>query len=141
MLMNTTTLRKDYQFKSSKEAIEFVNKFASTTEPEPIASEITIKNGKVTLIFTETINQFPAHQGGANKRGYSVEVLNSFSLTICEIKVLQLISDGFTNEEISARLFTSKRTTETHRASLLKKMGAKNTAILIKLAVQNGLVK
>ncbi|GAA4425137.1 two-component system response regulator DegU [Pontibacter saemangeumensis] len=57
-----------------------------------------------------------------------------------EMEVLNLISEGFTNAEISERLFTSKRTIETHRQNLLEKTQTKNTAALIKFAVLNGII-
>jgi DNA-binding NarL/FixJ family response regulator len=57
-----------------------------------------------------------------------------------EIEVLQLIAQGLTNTEIADKLFTSKRTIESHRQSLLEKTGSNNTATLIRFAVLNGLV-
>ena len=57
-----------------------------------------------------------------------------------ELEVLNLISDGFTNAEISEKLFTSKRTIETHRQNLLEKTRTKNTAALIKFAVLNRII-
>ena len=57
-----------------------------------------------------------------------------------EMEVLNLISEGFTNAEISEKLFTSKRTIETHRQNLLEKTQTKNTAALIKFAVLNGII-
>ncbi|MBC8081660.1 MAG: response regulator transcription factor, partial [Hymenobacter sp.] len=57
-----------------------------------------------------------------------------------ELEVLQLISEGLTNAEIADKLFTSKRTIETHRQNIIEKTQAKNTASLIKYAVSNGLL-
>ncbi|WP_162053159.1 response regulator transcription factor [Pontibacter pamirensis] len=57
-----------------------------------------------------------------------------------EVEILQLISEGHTNAEISEVLFTSKRTIETHRQNLLEKTKTKNTAALIKFAVLNGII-
>lgn len=57
-----------------------------------------------------------------------------------ETEILQLISEGHTNAEISEMLFTSKRTIETHRQNLLEKTKTKNTAALIKFAVLNGII-
>lgn len=57
-----------------------------------------------------------------------------------ELEVLNLISEGFTNAEISEKLFTSKRTIETHRQNLLEKTHTKNTAALIKFAVLNRII-
>jgi DNA-binding NarL/FixJ family response regulator len=58
-----------------------------------------------------------------------------------EIEVLRLIADGLTNTEIADKLFTSKRTIESHRQSLLEKTQSNNTATLIRYAVLNGLVE
>jgi DNA-binding NarL/FixJ family response regulator len=58
-----------------------------------------------------------------------------------EMEVLNLISEGFTNHEIADKLFTSRRTVETHRKNLIQKTETKNTAHLIKYAVYNGIIK
>lgn len=57
-----------------------------------------------------------------------------------ELEVLGLIGEGYTNAEIADKLFTSKRTIETHRQNLLEKTKARNTATLIKYALQRGLI-
>jgi len=57
-----------------------------------------------------------------------------------EIEVLQLIAAGLTNGEIADKLFTSKRTIETHRQNIIRKTQMKNTASLIHFAVSEGLV-
>jgi DNA-binding NarL/FixJ family response regulator len=57
-----------------------------------------------------------------------------------EIEVLQLIAEGLTNSEIADKLFTSKRTIETHRQNIIAKTQMKNTASLIRFAVSEGLV-
>jgi DNA-binding NarL/FixJ family response regulator len=61
-------------------------------------------------------------------------------LTARELEVLKLIAEGLTNAEIADKLFTSKRTIETHRQNIIAKTQAKNTAALIKLAVSRGLI-
>ena len=61
-------------------------------------------------------------------------------LTARELEVLKLIAEGLTNGEIADKLFTSKRTIETHRQNIIAKTQAKNTAALIKLAVSRGLI-
>ncbi|MDX5480142.1 MAG: response regulator transcription factor, partial [Hymenobacteraceae bacterium] len=61
-------------------------------------------------------------------------------LTKRELEVLNLIGQGYTNAEIAEKLFTSKRTVETHRQNLLEKTHTKNTATLIKYAIQNGII-
>ena len=61
-------------------------------------------------------------------------------LTARELEVLKLIAEGLTNAEISDKLFTSKRTIETHRQNIITKTQMKNTASLIRFAVSEGLV-
>lgn len=51
-----------------------------------------------------------------------------------EMEVLSLVAEGLTNAEIALRLFTSKRTVETHRQNIMDKTQTRNTAALIKLA-------
>jgi DNA-binding NarL/FixJ family response regulator len=58
-----------------------------------------------------------------------------------EIEVLVLIAEGYTNNEIADKLFTSRRTVEGHRQSLIEKTGVRNTPALIKFAVLNGIIK
>jgi len=55
------------------------------------------------------------------------------NLTKKEIEILKLILFGKTNKQISEKLFKSKRTIETHRFNLMKKMKVKN---LIELATE-----
>ncbi|MBK6929984.1 MAG: helix-turn-helix transcriptional regulator [Saprospirales bacterium] len=43
--------------------------------------------------------------------------------------------DERTTQEIAAQLFLSEKTVESHRAALLAKLGARNTAGLVKAAL------
>lgn len=54
-----------------------------------------------------------------------------WNLTPKEKSVLAAIVEGFTSREIARSLDISPRTVEFHRANLLKKYGAKNTADLV----------
>ncbi len=62
------------------------------------------------------------------------------ALTKREKEILQLISEGLTNNQIAEKLFISPLTVDSHRKNLLTKLNVNNTASLIKLAVQNGLI-
>ncbi len=68
------------------------------------------------------------------------EVAKASRLSRRESEVLQLLSEGLTTNEIAEKLFTSKRTIETHRQNILEKTQTKNTAALIKMAVTQGLL-
>jgi DNA-binding NarL/FixJ family response regulator len=62
------------------------------------------------------------------------------TLTNREVEVLKLVAEGLTSKEIAELLSISIRTVEHHRANLLKKLNLKNTADLIKHAIQNGFI-
>jgi DNA-binding NarL/FixJ family response regulator len=53
-----------------------------------------------------------------------------------ELEILKLIAAEYTNEEMATRLFISKRTVDTHRQNLMKKLNVKNTAGLVKYAYE-----
>jgi DNA-binding NarL/FixJ family response regulator len=55
-----------------------------------------------------------------------------------EQEILQLVANGLTNQQIADKIFTSKRTVETHRQSLLDKTNSNNTPALIKYAMEQG---
>ncbi len=57
-------------------------------------------------------------------------------LSTREMEVLKLIGEAKSNDEIAEQLSISKRTVETHKQHLLKKIGVKNTSGLIKFAVE-----
>jgi len=57
-----------------------------------------------------------------------------------EMQVLQLISEGFSNKEICAKLILSVHTVDSHRKRLLSKYNAKNVAELVKKAMDQGIV-
>lgn len=65
---------------------------------------------------------------------------NPFDLTNKELQVLELVLAGYTNKEISEKLQNSKRTIETHRFNLMKKMEVKNLIDLSKKANKYNLV-
>lgn len=65
---------------------------------------------------------------------------NAYNLTKKEIEILQLVLLGKTNKEISEELNKSKRTIETHRFNLMKKMDVKNLIELSSKAKQQGFI-
>jgi DNA-binding NarL/FixJ family response regulator len=57
-----------------------------------------------------------------------------------EKEVLELIAEGYTNPEIAEKLFISSFTVDSHRKNLIAKLNVKNTASLVKLAVERKLI-
>lgn len=62
------------------------------------------------------------------------------ALTKREKEILQLISEGLTNNQIAEKLFISPLTVDSHRKNLLTKLNANNTASLVRVAIENGLI-
>src|ERR1700722_4633582 len=61
-------------------------------------------------------------------------------LTPREIEIIRHIADGETNAVIAAKLFLSVVTVDTHRKNILSKLELKNTAALVKYAVEHKLL-
>ena len=60
-------------------------------------------------------------------------------LTEREREVLELVAEGFNNDELAERLFISKATARTHVSHILLKLGARDRAQLVVIAHRNGL--
>lgn len=62
------------------------------------------------------------------------------SLSNREREVMHLAAHGHTNSEIAERLFISRRTAETHRANVMRKLGLNNQTELLRYALQRGIL-
>lgn len=99
----------------------------NATQEELMEAIALVSSGKTYLSF---------------EAGQSLRKLKNTAviLTRREKEVLELIAEGSTNNEIATRLFVSSTTVDTHRKNLLSKFGVKNTASLIRMAVQMQLI-
>lgn len=70
----------------------------------------------------------------------SIQDHNQLLLTRREIEVLKLIAEGLTNQEIADKLFVSTSTVDSHRKNLLSKLQVKNTAALVRTALENKII-
>ncbi len=61
-------------------------------------------------------------------------------LTRREKEIIELIVNEYTTHEIAEKLFISEKTVETHRKNLLQKLNARNTAGLVRIAMEKGLI-
>jgi len=73
----------------------------------------------------------------ANRKKSSTKPVGE-SITKREREVLSFIVQGLTSAEIAKRLYISPRTVETHRSNLMQKLGIKNTAGLVRYALEEG---
>ena len=75
-----------------------------------------------------------------NKSKIEKQISNLTELSSREKEILVLIAHEYNTAEIAEKTFISLNTVNTHRRNLLSKLNAKNTAGLVKYAVENGLV-
>ena len=89
------------------------------------------------------------HEGGIYFSGEASQALAEYQrssktdlpvLTPREKEILELIAEGYTNPQIAEKIFLSQFTVDSHRKNLLAKMNVKNTASLIRLAVEQKLI-
>jgi DNA-binding CsgD family transcriptional regulator len=76
-----------------------------------------------------------SHFGAARSAPPASPVVGRQSLTPREHQVLELITGGASNKEGGRRLGISTRTFEAHRAHLMGKLGARNAADLVRMAL------
>jgi DNA-binding NarL/FixJ family response regulator len=88
-------------------------------------------NADVTKIITNSLVRSNHIKRELSKLG---------DLTRREKEVLKNIVSGNSNKIIARELFISTRTVDTHRTNIMKKLLAKNTADLVRKAIQNNLI-
>ncbi|HYN81723.1 MAG TPA: response regulator transcription factor [Gemmatimonadaceae bacterium] len=112
-------LRKDSSPRELRNAIRAVYE-GSTFFSAPVARHVSVAIGK------RAPEETPGTRGD--------------TLTPRERSVLVEIAHGRTNKEIAGTLGVSVRTIESHRESLLKKLGVRGTAGLTRFAIEAGLL-
>jgi len=89
------------------------------------------------------------YEGGIHFSGEAGDALVAYQktekhslpvLTSREKEILALIAEGYTNPQIAEKIFLSPFTVDSHRKNLLAKLDVKNTAALIRLAVEQKLI-
>ncbi|PCI08820.1 MAG: DNA-binding response regulator [Flavobacteriaceae bacterium] len=113
-----------------------------TDKKEFIKAIHTVNNGGKYFsgdISNVIVSNFLQNSSSQPKNEISEQVSDPFNLTKKEKRILSLILSGKTNVEIASTLENSKRTVETHRFNLMKKMGVKNLMELSAVASKNNL--
>ena len=104
--------------------------------PEELEFAInSIMSGKTYL--SPSVTQALMNGGGTvgNGSGSPLDVL-----TKREVEIMQHLADGKPNRIIGKLLHISTRTVDTHRSNILKKLGLRTNAELVKLAIATGLI-
>ncbi|MCF6278787.1 MAG: response regulator transcription factor [Flavobacteriaceae bacterium] len=113
-----------------------------TDKKEFIKAIHTVNNGEKYFsgdISNVIVSNFLQNSSDPPEIEKTTSSSDSFGLTKKERQILSLILKGKTNSEISEALNSSKRTVETHRFNMMKKMNVKNLMELSSKALQNGL--
>ncbi len=86
--------------------------------------------------FAQARERLVGSRGGERPRGATFAPASGQKpLTRREREVLSLISEGYTNKQGGLRMNISPRTFESHRAEAMRKLGARNTADLVRKAL------
>jgi DNA-binding NarL/FixJ family response regulator len=101
-------------------------------QDEVIEAVKTVYNGKMYL--DETVNEIVVNS--VANSGELREQSPFPKLSRREKEILQLILKEHTTQEIAEKLFISFGTVETHRRNMLIKTGARNTAGLVRIALE-----
>jgi len=111
-----------------KETVAAMKAGASDVVAKPIDSEYLLSSVR------EALRQ-DVHLGAMQGGRRPIEVRGFSQLTPREREVLQLITNGQSNKEAGRELGISPRTIEVHRARVMEKLGAKNTADLMRIVL------
>ena len=104
----------------------------NVTAEELIKVTLDVASGKqafgksISQIMIGKYTDIAKRSASSNKKG----------ITKREREVLKLIVEGHTSSEIADVLFISTRTVETHRSNLMNKLELKNTAALVRYAIE-----
>jgi DNA-binding NarL/FixJ family response regulator len=105
------------------------------TAIQKVAEGETYFSRKVTSVVMQTFISKNVASGRGNAE------IKPEELTYREIEILKLIAQQLTNQKIAEQLQISPRTVHSHRRNLMQKIGVKNTAGLVKYALQNKIIE
>ncbi|MEM6360978.1 MAG: response regulator transcription factor [Bacteroidota bacterium] len=105
-----------------------------TDEDQFLAAIKTVSEGDV--YYTKEVSDILTKSLIKQKR----TIEDPLELTEREKEILKLIVDGMSNKEIADKLFISVRTVDTHRRNIMDKIEAKNTADLVRKALEDKLI-
>lgn len=112
----------------------------TTSKAELISAIVHVNNGEKYL-SAEMSMKLIEKMFDDNEKEEVERIPRKADITKRELDIVRLIAQEMTNVEIAKKLNNSPMTIITHRKNLLRKLGVKNTAGLVKYAVMNGLLE
>ncbi|WP_133712946.1 response regulator [Myroides indicus] len=137
--------------KELKERIPELNVLALTTHNEYSVVRQMLENGASGYLIKNAMTEevlagIQAVAGGEAFLCHEIDILmkrpkeTHIWLSQREREMLKLVAEGLTNGEIADRIFLSPETIKSYRKNLLLKLGAKNTAVLVRMAIEKKLI-
>jgi DNA-binding NarL/FixJ family response regulator len=117
-------------------ACGYVLKDADTDELVRAIEEVQRGNSYLSPALSKTI-VFDYVNGTRQKR----EIEESDGLTNREREILQLIAEGYSNQQIGELLCVSVKTVEAHKAHMVAKLNLKGSAALTRYAIHRELMQ
>jgi len=105
-------------------------------EPQKIIDAIDAL-GKHTPYFGGAVSVALLHDLLKSKRESNEPTL----LTARELQIVRLLADGKSNRDIASQFRKSIKTVETHRASIMRKLGVNSITELVLYAIRNKLIQ
>lgn len=94
-----------------------------------------------TLVADYTERSTRSSRPSASPNEESADASDNYeTLTSREREVLQMVGEGYTNQDIANRLHLSIKTVQSHRAAVMEKLGLRDVTHLVRYAVRRGLV-
>jgi DNA-binding NarL/FixJ family response regulator len=75
-----------------------------------------------------------------SQRGRATGSRGEEALTPPERQILKLVAEGRSNPEIAETIGLTRRTVETYRLRLMRKLGLENLSSLVRYAIRHGII-
>lgn len=138
--------RREPDFMSTLRTLAFGVRIFLLAESNPEAVEVVkaVHSGALSVFvkpfqlaeMLRTVSDELKHDVRAGEGPHAMpNVQGIAALTQRELEVLQRVVSGETNKKIATALSISPRTVEVHRGAAMRKLGARNTADLVRLTL------
>lgn len=111
----------------------YVNKNGKLSELRQALSALSLGNTWFSVHFHDTIRE-------ALNSPVSPDEIAVASLTKRELEIVALIAKSYSTKEVAGALKISIKTAENHRANLMRKLGTRDVAGLVRFAIRQRLV-
>ncbi|MCK4870974.1 MAG: response regulator transcription factor [Gammaproteobacteria bacterium] len=94
-----------------------------------------VNNQTLLEAINKALKQDIADGEARDSRAQAKQLINK--LTPREYEIMQLLADGYLNKNIASKLDISQKTVELHRANIMRKMGIRTLAELVRIVMSS----